>query len=190
MADLYSIPGITDADVAKFKEKGYATSEALWEKLREDKKGTLQELANHMGIPADRLAKLLAVDVALDAPSVWGGFIRRHWADLSVAVTAVLLFWGLFFWREPVAPDKLAGLSLIRVPLKQLPADATRKTPYRATLIQSPRATGEPVLEEVTVVEIDQAQVPSAALAVKPEQAPRIGRLLGTADLYILQRAQ
>ena len=74
--------------------------------------------------------------------------------------------------------------------LKQLPADATRKTPYHALLIESLRATGEPMLEEVTVMEIDQGQVPSAALAVKPEQAPRIGRLLGTADLYILQRAQ
>ena len=78
MADLYSIPGITDTDVAKIKMQGYNTSEALWKKLGEDKKGTLQELADTTGISADRLAKLLAADVAQEAASVAGGFFRRQ----------------------------------------------------------------------------------------------------------------
>lgn len=187
MANLYSIPGITDAEVVKLKAQGYATREALWTKLGEDKKGTLQKLAQDTDISANRLAKLLAADVEKDAPSVRGRFFRPHWMDFSIAVAAAFLLWGLFLWRNPVAADKLSGLSLIRVPLKQSPADATRKTPYHASLIESPRAAGETALEEVTVVEIDQGQAPTATLAVKPEQVSRIGRLLGTADLYISQ---
>jgi len=190
MANLYTIPGITDAEVVKLKEKRYATSDALWEKLGEDKMGTLKQIADTTGISADRLAKLLAADVEQGAPSLRGRFFQRHWMDLAIAVAAVLLFCGLFLWRQPSAADELAGLSLIRVPLKQVPADATRKTPYHATLFESLRTAGEPVLEEVTVVEIDQGNTPAATLAVKSAQVTRIGRLLGTADLYISQPAR
>jgi hypothetical protein len=188
MANLYSIPGITDVEVENLKVAGYARTEALWSKLAEDKKDTLKDLAIAAGLSAARLATLLAADVARNAPSVDGSIVRRHWIDLSIAVAAVLLLWALLIWR-PVLPGKTA-LTLFRVSLKQTPADAARKTPYSAILVASPHAAAEPVLEEVTVVEVHQGLAPTATLALKEEQVRHIGRLLGSADLYLLQRVE
>jgi hypothetical protein len=185
MADLYSIPGITDAEADNLRTAGYLTTDALWAKLAEDKKGTLEDLASAVGFSATRLAALLAADVGRKASAVEGGGIRRHWLDIMVAAAVILLVWALFVWRGAV-PDK-AGLTLLRVPLKQLPADGTRKTPYPATLVASPHAAAEPELEEVTVVEIQKEKDPAATLELKPEQVRHIGRLLGTADFYLAQ---
>src|SRR5713226_6676578 len=145
MADLYSIPGITDAEAAKLRAAGYATAEALWAKLGEDKKGTLEGLASATGFSAARLASLFAADVKRNYHVVEGGVVRRHWLDLSVATAAIILLWALFLWRGAlISPDPVLRL---RVPLKQLPADANRITPYPATLVASARTAAEPQLE-------------------------------------------
>jgi hypothetical protein len=42
----------------------------------------------------------------------------------------------------------------------------------------------------VTVVEVHQGLAPTATLALKEEQVRHISSLLGSADLYLLQRVE
>jgi len=190
MANAYPGSDITDDEIIKLARAGYPTIKALWAKLAEDKyeKDVLNDLAATTGIAAARIAGLLAADAKRNAPASKGGFVSRHWIDLSIAVASVVLVSLLFLRHEPVHVAKLAGFARVRVSLKQLPADATRKTPYSATLVASPRVAGEPLLEDVTVVEIEQGQSPAAVVALDPEQVRRLGRLLGSADLYVTQK--
>jgi hypothetical protein len=188
MPDLFSIPGIKDAEVARLKAAGFVTTDALWEKLAKDEKGTLERTAIDTGLTAARLASLLGADIQRDASTVQGGFVRRHWIDLSIVTTVVVLLWAFFLQPVRHSAGKLPGLVVMRVPLKQLPADAGRRTPYHATLIASPRTIGEPMLQEVEVLEIFPGQTPAASVAVGPEQMQALGRLLGSSNLYLFQR--
>jgi hypothetical protein len=185
MGKLRSIPGITGHEVDKLKNAGYPTSDALWKKLAEDERGTLDALAAATGLSSARLTELLSAEVARNRRIVDGGFVGRHWLDLSVAASILLLLWALFVWHgSPAPPDNPVW---VRLALKQLPADPNRKTPYPATLVVTPHTAGEPLVEEVTVIEVFPGQAPAATVAIGSGEVFKIGRLLGTSDLYLVQ---
>jgi hypothetical protein len=186
MKDLYSIPGITDEEVNKLNRSGYATAEALWTELAKDNKGTLENLAGATGFSSARLTELLAADVARNGKIVRGGIVARHWLDLVLAGGIALLLWALFVWHG-LLPSVASNPVWVRLALKQLPADPNRKTPYRATLVVSAHTAAEPVVEPVTVIQVFPEQVPAATVALEASDVSRIGRLLGTADVYLLQ---
>lgn len=187
MSSLYSIKDIADADVERLKAAGYQTTESLWNKLGEDQPDTLTSLASATGIPAGKLAALLAADIAQEAPFVEGGFVRRHWIDLVLAAAAVLLIWAVFLWRGAPNVANGAGEVVLRVPLKEVPATSLRKPPYRATLAFSPRSSGEAVLEDVTVMAVHEGATPAATITLRTDRARSLSRLLGSADLYLWQ---
>lgn len=185
MAGVDFLPGITKEEVTKLKALKYNSSDDVWNKLSEDKAGTLNGLAGSVGIDAPRLVFLLAADIETNTAAIQGGFTRRHWIDLSVVLVVVILLFAL--WRSPISPTQSPTLSLLRLPLTELPSDPTRKTPYRAILIASPRSTAEPFLEEVTVIELQKEKAPVVSVELRQEQIRRIAQVLGTADFYLLQ---
>ena len=98
MADLYSIPGITDDEVRQIQAQGYESTDDVWKRLAEDKVDTLADLARRTGLPPSRLAALLGALVQRDARPLNGGFLHRHWMDLAVLGGIALLVWAMFFW--------------------------------------------------------------------------------------------
>ena len=182
MPDVDSIPGITDAEITTLRNASFTSTQDLWARLAEDKAGALDGLAAATGLSTDRLVTLLGADLMRHYSQVRGGLLRRHWLDYAAVAVVLLLAWAVFIWRPAIQEPRLERL---RVQLKQMPADAARKTPYRANLVAAGRSAAEPVIEEVTGVEVQKDSV--ATLELEGDQLHKISRLLGTSDFYLAQ---
>jgi hypothetical protein len=185
MTSLYSIPGITDTEVKDLKAKGYLTAEGLWADLKDNRKGALKDLADHTGLCASRLAKLLSADIAREGAGVHGSFVSRHWLDLAVVLAAILLLWGAHFGLRHPTVATAEKLVVLRVTLKEVPADPS-KIFGRTTLLASPHGAGDPVEEEVSVDEFYPGEHPAAKVVLTPKQLRRLGRVVGNADLDLV----
>jgi hypothetical protein len=147
---LRGIPGRKASEVDALAASLHGRDE-LWKPIENNQVGALQQLSTRSAIKQDRLAELLAADVAGISAGA-AEFLTRQIPDLLAAAAVVALAFGLFFWRTPPAPPHVVARRALPA-FHTLVADDLSDSKMAKDLLG--RYTKQPVAKDATVAASD-----------------------------------